>query len=109
MAEQMGLVDFKSSDGWFRGWKWRHEIRNSVRLHGEAGDVDLADAEVTMAELRKTLTEGGYDPEEIFNMDESGLFYRCMPKRTYTLGVGDVRPLGRGTKAMKAKDRETHV
>ena len=42
-------------------------------------------------------------------MNESGLEYRCMSNRTYTLGVGNVRQLGRGTNAMKAKDRVTAV
>lgn len=62
-----------------------------------------------MEEVRTTLKEKGYTRNNTFNMDESGLFYRCMPNRTYIVGGGDVRQLGKGTKAMKAKDRVTAV
>ena len=83
--------------------------RQSVRLHGEAGDVNLKEADKKMDEVRTALKEKGYTRENIFNMNESGLFYRCMPNRTYIVGGGDVRQLGKGTKAMKAKDRVTAV
>jgi DDE superfamily endonuclease/Tc5 transposase DNA-binding domain/CENP-B N-terminal DNA-binding domain len=109
IAELLGVIDFTASDGWFRGWRWRYEIGKSVRLHGEAGDVNLIEAEKKMDEIRTTLKEKGYSRENTFNMDESGLFYRCMPNRTYVVGGGDVRQLGKGTKAMKAKDRVTAV
>nr|CAH0102900.1 unnamed protein product [Daphnia galeata] len=62
-----------------------------------------------MEKVRTTLKEKGYIRNNTFNMDESGLFYRCMPNRTYIVGGGDVRQLGKGTKAMKAKDRVTAV
>ena len=42
-------------------------------------------------------------------MDESALLYRCLPNRSYVSEGGDARQLGRGTKAMKAKDRLTMV
>ena len=106
---QWDLNDFTASDGWFRGWRWRYEIGKSVRLHGEAGDVNLIEAEKKKEEVRTTLKEKGYTRNNTFNMDESGLFYRCMPNRTYIVGCGDVRQLGKGTKAMKAKDRVTAV
>jgi hypothetical protein len=109
IAEQLDLNDFTASDGWFRGWRWRYEIGKSVRLHGKAGDVNLIEAEKKMEEVRTTLKEKGYTRDNTFNMDESGLFYRCMPNRTYIVGGGDVRQLGKGTKAMKAKDRVTAV
>jgi DDE superfamily endonuclease len=42
-------------------------------------------------------------------MDETGLYYRCLPGRSYILTTGDERQIGRGTKAMKAKDHLTLV
>lgn len=26
----------------------------------------------------------GYDPEDIFNVDETGLFYKCLPDKTFS-------------------------
>jgi hypothetical protein len=44
-----------------------------------------------------TLKEKGYSQENTFNMDESGLFYRCMPNRTCVVDGGDVQKLGNRT------------
>jgi len=48
-----------------------------------------------------------YDPEHIYNMDETGLQYRCLPTRSY-IAAGRQRR-ARGSKVMKAKDRVTLV
>ncbi len=108
-AEDRGIITFQASNGWFRGWLWRFEIGKSVRLNGGAGDLDLAEAETRMNELRRQLAACGYSKDNIFNMDETGLFYRCLPNRSYVCKGGDGRQMGRGTKAMKAKDRITLV
>ncbi len=91
---------------WFRNWRRRYEIGNSIRLYGEAADVDVSTVEPAMRELRSQLSN--YQPKDIFNMDESGLFYRAMPARTY-LAYNESRKTVRGTKALKAKDRVTLV
>eukprot|EP00731_Ephydatia_muelleri_P017768 Em0010g866a len=52
----------------------------------------------------------GYHPSNIFNMDEAGLFLRALPNRSYLLpDEDDVRKVGRGVKAMKAKERLTII
>ena len=58
-----------------------------------------------MQSLRDKLVEGGYAADHIFNMAETGLFYHCMPRRSYLLDVCDSRQAGRGKKSLKAKDR----
>lgn len=105
-AEIRGVSGFSASDGWFRNWRRRYEVGASIRLYGEAGDVDTAAIEPVMRELRVQLIN--YDPKNIFNMDETGLFYRAMPSRTY-LAYNESRKTVRGTKALKAKDRVTLV
>ena len=47
-----------------------------------------------------------FKPENIFNMDETGLYYRAMPTKGYISNV-ESRKITRGTKALKAKDRVT--
>lgn len=105
-AQQRGIDNFKASDGWFPNWKRRCCVGASVRLYGEAGDVDVASFKPAMDKLRSVLCF--YKPENIFNMDETGLFYRAMPSRTY-LATNENRRTVRGTKALKAKDRVTLV
>ena len=105
-ADLQGITYFKASDGWFRNWKKRCGVGASIRLHGEAGDVDVSGFVPAMNDLRSSLSV--YDPENIFNMDETGLFYRAMPARTY-LAANENRQTVRGTKALKAKYRVTLV
>lgn len=69
-AKDLNLPEFKASDGWFRNWRGRHGIGKSMRLHGEAADVNLIAAEEELGKIRDLLEE--YDLELIFNMDESG-------------------------------------
>jgi len=46
----------------------------------------------------------GFNAENIFKMDETGIFYRAMPARLF-LAQDEDRVTVRGTKALKAKDR----
>ena len=55
-----------------------------------------------IARLRGQLQD--YDANCIFNMDETGLFFKLFPKRTYVL-PGENRKNLRGSKDMKAKSR----
>lgn len=57
-----------------------------------------------MRELRKVLSVS--KPENIFDMDETGLFYRAIQARTY-FAANESRKTVRGTKALQAKDRVT--
>ena len=63
------------SNGWLEGFKKRHKIKRRTR-HGEAGSVPAL-AEAEMRSIR-TL-RGEYAEEDVFNMDETGLFWRMAP------------------------------
>jgi len=58
-----------------------------------------------MEAVRKGLE--AYHAEDIFNMDETGLFFRCLPSQSYV--SSGARREARGVKSMKAKDRVTLV
>ena len=103
-AKARGIEDFKASDGWFRNWRKRHGIGKSLRLFGEAGDVNLVEVEPMMQSLRQQLVS--FKPENTFNADEAPLYFRAMPTRSYILN-SETRSNVRGTKALKAKDRLT--
>jgi len=76
-----------------------------VALWGEAGSADVAGAAERIAEIRAALE--AYPAERIYNMDETGLFYRCIPNPA-EVQAGQRRQ-ARGTKSMEAKDRITLV
>jgi AcrR family transcriptional regulator len=76
---RLGISNFQASNGWFSRWRNRFSVGKSVRLHGEASDVDINAAEKPMNDLREKLRD--FKPENIFNMDETGLFFRALPNR----------------------------
>ena len=66
-----GALNF--SVGWLQKFKKRHSI-HQVKLHGEGASVDLTVVSEALPQLRNIC--GNYPPERIYNMDETGLFYR---------------------------------
>ena len=53
---------------------------NVQTLHGEAASADEVSVHIVRAMLPELLK--GVDPHDIYNMDETGLNYRALPKRT---------------------------
>jgi len=106
-AELRGVTGFEASDGWFRNWRRRCLIGVSTKLYGEAGDVNVAEMEPLIEQLRDKLRR--FSPNNVFNMDETGLFYRALPNRTYLSPAEGMKKKVRGCKFLKAKDRITLV
>lgn len=79
-AEKMeGLSKFKASSGWLRNLKVRHGIRE-LDLCGEKLSADNYAAENLLEEF-KTVTHG-YDPEFVYNADQTGLIWKALPRTT---------------------------
>eukprot|EP00170_Pyropia_yezoensis_P006568 contig_26790_g6589 len=74
------LDDFRASRGYLRGFLSRTGIK-SVNLHGQGGAVDKEATERDMEAVRKG--REAYRAEDIFNMDEAGLVFRCLPSQSY--------------------------
>ena len=70
---QLNLTDFKASNGWLQRFKGRHNIGGAV-LSGERGSVDGATVDDWQQRLPGMIA--GYEPRNIFNMDETGVVYR---------------------------------
>ncbi|KAF5195054.1 hypothetical protein FRX31_015360 [Thalictrum thalictroides] len=64
---------FVFSNGWLASFKLRHKIQ-SFRQFGESGSVDTELLAQSLPEIRKKLDT--YELNNIYNMDETGLFYR---------------------------------
>ncbi|XP_018410276.1 PREDICTED: tigger transposable element-derived protein 1-like [Nanorana parkeri] len=88
---------FKASRGWFDNFKRRSGIHSVVR-HGEAASSDTKAAEAFATEFQKLMVSEGYLAEQVFNCDETGLFWKKMPKRTYITEEENAMP---GHKPMK--------
>jgi hypothetical protein len=82
LGSQLGKTDFKANKGWFHRFTKRHCLKR-VKMHGEALDVDVASFEEDLVRLKTILSN--FEPNHIFNMDETGLFYRYNSLLLFTL------------------------
>ena len=71
IAEKLGKPDFKSSRGWLDKWKKRYSVKQ-LKICGESGDVRGE----TVQSWKERLPEivEGYEKEDVWNMDETGIF-----------------------------------
>lgn len=70
-----------------KGWLNRFRKRHSLcfrSIQGESKSVDLNVVRNWLDTEWKDLIQR-YRAEDIFNADETGLFYRCLPNKTYDL------------------------
>ncbi|CAB4493929.1 unnamed protein product [Rhizophagus irregularis] len=83
-ATLLDVQDFKGSDGWVAGFKKRHNLESYVK-HGEAAS---APSEEDLNEMRKDLQNilKEYSPDDIFNIDKTGLYWKMEPNRTLSTG-----------------------
>nr|XP_043069112.1 tigger transposable element-derived protein 6-like [Drosophila bipectinata] len=79
-AKAMNIMDFKASSGWLDRFKHRHNIAFK-KMCGESSSVD----DDVCSEWKEKLSDliKDYEDKDIFNADETGLFYKCLPDRTY--------------------------
>lgn len=92
---------FVASRGWFNRFRHRNNLHN-IKITGEAASGDTKAAAEFPATLKTIIEQGNYPPELVFNVDETGLFWKRMPKRTFLSREEKRAP---GFKA--AKDRLT--
>lgn len=76
-----GISDFTASDGWLSNFKKRHNLVFK-KICGESASVDEGMCNDWQIKLQDLLCE--YDPKNVFNADETGLFFKCLPDRTLT-------------------------
>lgn len=78
----VGLDDFTASNGWIDRMKKRHNLVYRS-LSGESSSVD----ETTIEEWKKDLPNltKGYKPKDVFNADETGLFFNLLPDKSYVV------------------------
>lgn len=80
VAKDKNILDFKASNGWLCNYKKRESLSTRV-ISGESNSVSEDVSHDWIYNKLPKLLEG-YDPKDIFNCDEFGLFYKMMPKRS---------------------------
>lgn len=107
--ENIPESDFKASPHWIQSTLRRHNY-TSVKLHGEASDMDPEKRKTIMDKWRKEVFHPAIEEHEvkmccIYNADQTGLFYQKMPNRLYV--EASKKKSYAGTKQMKDKTRVT--
>lgn len=82
-AKHFGNDQFQASSGWLEKFKKRHGIKEKV-ISGESRSVSEAVCDDWKSNDLKNILKD-YQPDDIFNADEMGLFYKCLPNKTLTL------------------------
>ena len=76
------------SNGWLESFRSRHNITFNV-VSGERGSVDLD----VVDDWKQTLAGicADYSPEDIWNLDETGIVYRALPDRTLVVKGSELK------------------
>ncbi|XP_018318868.1 tigger transposable element-derived protein 4-like [Agrilus planipennis] len=86
-AEQFSKLlkhdSFRASNGWLGNFKKRHElIFNNKKIFGEStASVNNEIFDEWKTQLQSLLND--YEPNDVFNADETGLFFKCLPDKTH--------------------------
>lgn len=80
VAEQLRYQNFNASSGWLERFKKRHNITFRT-ISGESASVNPNDVKEFGDKIADLLA--GYDPKDIYNADETGLFFRALPEKTF--------------------------
>ena len=88
---------FKASDNWLQRFRFRYAIAFK-RIHGESADIDTNALQEWQHNILQPTIER-YEPSQIYNLDETGLFFQLLPDRTMAF-KGKSRGLGSGRVGM---------
>ena len=79
-AKDMGYEGFKCSQGWLTSFKERYNIKLRS-IQGEEREMNISDVDAWHQTVWTEILQE-YEAKDIYNCDESGLFYRILPNRT---------------------------
>ncbi|GFW89173.1 uncharacterized protein TNCV_2686061 [Trichonephila clavipes] len=79
-AKELG-IEFSASEGWLTNFKKRNGI-SLQKMCGESSNVDINVCSKWQNSLPDLIKE--YEPRNIFNTDETGLSFKCLPGKKFT-------------------------
>lgn len=74
-------TDCDFSQGWLQRFKHRHGI-SQFSVCGEKLSADQEAADKFVVDFNKLIADTKLTPEQVYNADETALYWRCMPKNT---------------------------
>ena len=81
-ARDDGAVqEFTASSGWMWRFCQRHTIRQ-LSLQGDKLSADKPAADQFIPEFQAFVRDGGYSLDQVFNCDETGLYYKLLPQKS---------------------------
>ena len=80
VANDLGYEEWRCSTGWLDRFKKRHKIVFK-NVCGENAAVKDTETEQWKTEVLPKLLEG-YSARDVFNADETGMFWRLLPDKT---------------------------
>ena len=94
--DKVEFKNFTVSNGWLEKWKISYDVQER-RVNGEAGEV----AEYTVSAWMERLVEltRSYELADIWNMDETGYFFKVLPEK----GLAEKKSQARGGQKSKAR------
>jgi hypothetical protein len=81
IAAKLNTDCFSASSGWLSRFKHRHGLVFK-KLAGESDEVSVKSTNAWLESLPSLLE--GYEPHDVYNADETGLFCNVLPERTLT-------------------------
>nr|XP_022912297.1 tigger transposable element-derived protein 6-like [Onthophagus taurus] len=79
IAAIYGIENFEGSSGWLWRFQQRHNMVG-LQMCGESAKVDENSVNLRLSNF--ITVKNSYAPRDVFNMDESGIFYNLMTNRT---------------------------
>ncbi|KAG0438707.1 Tigger transposable element-derived protein 4 [Dictyocoela muelleri] len=79
IAKKLKLNSFIGSNGWLYNFKKRFKICERT-LSGETAGINIDNFYERIVEIKRKVAE--FDPPNVYNMDETGLFYKEIPSKT---------------------------
>ena len=80
-GDRAPMKEFTASAGWLWRFCQRHSI-GQLSLQGEKLSADQPAADTFIPKFQEFVADGGYSLDQVFNCDETGLYYKLLPQKS---------------------------
>ena len=82
IKKKNGYKTFTASKGWFASFEQCSQI-HCIKKSGEAASANIEATCTFTAEFKKIIEDNVFPPDTVFNVDETGLYWKKLLSRTY--------------------------